>query len=105
VTPRRPSIVIPVALAVAMVVLLAVDHFRQTQPIAVILSSLSLTAALARLVVTQRETNTLLERSRRAALTDALTGLPNRRALLHDLDAAQARGAQALQSINDDNGF
>jgi two-component system, cell cycle response regulator len=54
-------------------------------PLAVALSALALVAVMARLMLTFRDNVTILRASRGEALTDALTGLGNRRALARDL--------------------
>jgi two-component system, cell cycle response regulator len=54
-------------------------------PVAVTLSALSLVAVMARLMLTFRENVAMLRTSRDEALSDALTGLGNRRALARDL--------------------
>ena len=54
-------------------------------PLAVALSALSLVAVMARLMLTFRENVAMLRTSRDEALTDALTGLGNRRALAREL--------------------
>ena len=56
-------------------------------PVAVALSALSLVAVMARLMLTFRENVVMLQTSRSEALTDALTGLGNRRALARELAA------------------
>jgi two-component system, cell cycle response regulator len=57
-------------------------------PLAVALSGASLVAVMARLVLTFRENVAMLRISRTEALTDALTGLGNRRALAAELERA-----------------
>ena len=51
----------------------------------------TLVGVIVRMALTYRENLTLLEGTRREALTDALTGLSNRRRLLLDLDEKVAR--------------
>ena len=55
-----------------------------------VLAVATLAAVIVRMVVTFRENIELLDSSRREALTDALTGLRNRRALMGDLEDAAA---------------
>ena len=59
----------------------------------------TLAAVIVRMAVTFRENIELLDSSRREALTDALTGLRNRRALIGDLEDggrwSRRRGARS----------
>ncbi len=75
-----PAVVLPLSF-----VLLALDHVHRLSPSAVWLTAGAATAAIVRLVLSQQE---LLELAtlRREALTDDLTGIANRRALLADLE-------------------
>jgi diguanylate cyclase (GGDEF)-like protein len=67
-------------------------------PVAVALATASLVVVGVRLWMTFRENVAMLDHSRREALTDALTGLGNRRALIADLHAGvqEATGADPL---------
>jgi diguanylate cyclase (GGDEF)-like protein len=56
-----------------------------TTPVAVGLAAASMLAVGVRLALTFRDNLTMLARTRTEALSDALTGLGNRRALTHDL--------------------
>jgi two-component system cell cycle response regulator len=60
----------------------------QLSPVAVILATATVLAVCARLMLTVRENLAMLVGSRRLALTDPLTGLSNRRALMEDLELA-----------------
>jgi diguanylate cyclase (GGDEF)-like protein len=71
---------IPVLASIGALALLALDHTRPLHPIAVVLAIGTIVVAIARLIVTFREATSLAD-SHRLALTDELTGLPNRRAL------------------------
>lgn len=76
--------------------------------IALILASGTIVLVLARTTLSFRENAQLLEASRSEALTDALTGLPNRRKLLLDLqdELERARnGEPRTLAIFDLNGF
>jgi diguanylate cyclase (GGDEF)-like protein len=67
--------------------------------------TVSLVLVVARLGVTFRDYASVLAGSRREALTDAVTGLGNRRRLVADLDAAVASGEDAVVAIFDLDGF
>ena len=86
--PGPGSIVLPIALATAVIGLLAVASFLPVGVAAVGLGVASLLAVLARLAATFRLNTRILASSRQEAITDALTGLPNRRSLMADLSRA-----------------
>jgi diguanylate cyclase (GGDEF)-like protein len=69
------------------------------------LAAAALIVGIARAGLTFAQNLRLLERSRREALTDGLSGLPNRRALMRDLDRVLADGAHAAIVFFDLDGF
>ncbi|MFN2471636.1 MAG: diguanylate cyclase domain-containing protein [Gaiellaceae bacterium] len=75
-----------VAFALVAVGVLIYDHFDRVTLLAVILSAATLAVVLVRLALTFRENLALVAASREEALTDALTGLGNRRALLAEVE-------------------
>lgn len=76
--------VLPGAVAGAAIALMVVDHYTRASGVAIWLAAAALVVCVARAGITFRENIA-------QAVTDALTGLPNRR-LFHDrLDAAVAR--------------
>src|SRR3954452_4688913 len=81
------------ALAIATMVLAGLTH---AQPLTFILAAAALTAALARAMLMLGENFRLLATARAEALTDKLTELPNRRALVHDLEEAAAHAPHTL---------
>ncbi|MDQ2630370.1 MAG: diguanylate cyclase [Actinomycetota bacterium] len=83
-------ILVPIAMAVTGVALLAAGSFVHIGPAAVALGVACLAAVLARLVITFDQNRRVLAASREEAVTDALTGLANRRALMADLERVMA---------------
>jgi diguanylate cyclase (GGDEF)-like protein len=63
------------------------DHFYRVNPVALIAASLGLAAVIARMALTFNEHLAMLRTSRIESLTDQLTGLGNRRALMQRLEA------------------
>ncbi|HEY6144842.1 MAG TPA: HD domain-containing phosphohydrolase [Solirubrobacterales bacterium] len=81
-------IVAPIAMAAVGVALLAVGSFTPIGAAAVALGVACLAAVLVRLVITFDQNRQMLVASRSEAVTDSLTGLANRRALMADLERA-----------------
>jgi two-component system cell cycle response regulator len=82
------AIVMPAMFALSALGLLICGWFLGLPPIAGILATLGLLAGVARARLTFAENLKYLRSSRGEALTDALSGLGNRRLLLQELDAA-----------------
>src|SRR3712207_4866994 len=80
-------IAVPLGFGLAGLALLVYASFRHLNALAVGLAAASLLAVMARLILTFRENVAMLRTSRDEALTDALTGLGNRRALARRLEA------------------
>jgi two-component system, cell cycle response regulator len=83
-------LVMPAAFAVSGLALLAWHTFERQNALALGLAIATLAAVIVRMAVTFRENIKLLASSRKEALTDALTGLRNRRAFMDDLEHAAA---------------
>jgi two-component system cell cycle response regulator len=81
-------LVLPSAFAIAAIAALVYEALWHKDPVAVVLAALTLLAATARAALIFRENLHMLERTTRESLTDSLTGLPNRRKLLADLERA-----------------
>ena len=81
---------LPLALAVICLALLVYDHFACVNLLAVALAATALVAVLVAPRAHVRQNMRMLQASRREALTDGLTGLRNRRALMNDLERALA---------------
>jgi two-component system cell cycle response regulator len=81
-------IVAPILMALVGVSLLATGSFVAIGATAVALGVACLLAVLARLVITFDQNRQMLAASQEEAVTDSLTGLANRRALMADLERA-----------------
>lgn len=84
----------PACIATVACSLLVVDHFSPLPTASILLAAATFAVALARLVWTLREVRSLALH-RREALTDDLTGLPNRRALFRELEVLTAAGERS----------
>jgi diguanylate cyclase (GGDEF)-like protein len=83
----RRRIVVPIAMAVTGIALLAIGSFVPIGAVAVGLGVACLAAVLARLLITFDQNTRMLAASQDEALTDPLTGLANRRGLMTDLES------------------
>ena len=91
-------LLMPSAFAVSGLALLGYHTIEPQNALALALAVATLAAVIVRMAVTFRENIELLDSSRREAMTDALTGLRNRRALIGDLENAAA-AATAEQPV------
>ena len=85
-TASAGSILAPIGFALFGLGLLVVGTLRHIDPLAIALATGSLLGVIVRLIITFRENVLMLRTSRSEALTDALTGLGNRRQLMRELD-------------------
>jgi diguanylate cyclase (GGDEF)-like protein len=88
----------PASIASLSCAILVADHFHRLPTESVLLAAAAFAAALARLVWTLREVRSLALH-RREALTDDLTGLPNRRALFRELEVLTAAGERSSRRM------
>ena len=84
-------VALPALFALSALGVLAYQAIAPVNAPAMALAMATLGAVIVRMALTYRENLHLLEGTRREALTDALTGLSNRRRLLMDLDELTAR--------------
>jgi diguanylate cyclase (GGDEF)-like protein len=82
----RPLLVVPASCALVGIGVLVYDHFHRLNLLALVLSTATLLAVVVRLATTFRENRRLYELTKEESVTDALTGLSNRRKLLVDLE-------------------
>jgi diguanylate cyclase (GGDEF)-like protein len=103
----RALLAVPAACALIAAGVLTVDHFARVNLLAIVLSLATLVCVLVRLGLTFHENGRLLQLTRSEAITDALTGLGNRRQLMRDLERALEPESTptALLVIYDLDGF
>ncbi len=93
--PTRPHVgwsmgLLPMFAGATAIVTLVHAALTHGSVLTVVLAAAALFTGIARAGLMLRENFTLLRSARHEALTDKLTELPNRRALVHDLEAACA---------------
>jgi two-component system, cell cycle response regulator len=103
----RRVLAAPLFLAAVCLAVEIQDHFVRVGALALAIASLGLIAVIARMALTFDEHLALLRVSRTESLTDALTGLGNRRALLERLGGAfrEPDGPSRLLLLFDLDGF
>ena len=102
------GIALPTALGAFALLLLVYDHFHRVHIVAVTMAGATLAAMLARFVLTFRTSQRLLVTRRNQAITDQLTGIPNRRALVSTLEHELRGGSRKrtlLLALFDLDGF
>jgi two-component system cell cycle response regulator len=101
----KPLLAAPALCGLLAIGILAYDHVEGVSGVAAGFAFATLVLVLARTALTFRDNGRLLDRNRHEAVTDALTGMGNRRSLLRDLESACADGRQAVLMIFDLDGF
>jgi diguanylate cyclase (GGDEF)-like protein len=102
--PPRPRIhgwsilIVPAASTTGALGVLAYDHFSRVGDAATVLALLTILTALTRTTLTFRDVRGLAE-SRRQAVTDDLTSLPNRRLFVERSNAGIADSRQTGESL------
>jgi two-component system cell cycle response regulator len=108
-TPALPGLTVlavPVLFATLALGLLVWNHYQSILAGSMFLASACVLAVIVRMALSFRENVVILRERTHEAETDALTGLPNRRSLLADLDeAVQASQTPAVLALFDLNGF
>jgi two-component system, cell cycle response regulator len=101
-----PLLVVPVAMALICLGVEVWDHFQRVETVSLVAASLGLFAVIGRLAFTFKEYLALLQVTRTESLTDALTELGNRRALVRRLDDYfHEKPGEALLLLFDLDGF
>lgn len=106
-TPRLDGVATllpPIAASGCAVGVLVYGNTASIEPLAIVLATVALVAALGRTASGYR-TMAELARSRHEALTDDLTGLANRRMLFRSLEETLADGRPAALALLDLDGF
>jgi two-component system cell cycle response regulator len=102
-------IAIPAAAAMVAICIQAVERFATAPTAAAVISLFTLVAVVVRLVLSLRESQGEIRTRVQESRTDELTGLPNRRALMLDLERAITRppatGCLWLLALFDLDGF
>jgi two-component system, cell cycle response regulator len=103
----RPLLAVPACCALLATGILVYDHFNRINLFALLLAAGALLLVVVRLAVTFAENRRLFDLAKHESVTDALTGLSNRRKLLRDLESRleDRHGHPTLLMIFDLNGF
>lgn len=88
---------VPTAAALVAIALQAYDHWVRVSTVAAMLSVVTLVGVALRMALSFRANRRLLESAQDKALTDALTGLGNRRRLMTNLVPAAAMGPRSAE--------
>jgi two-component system cell cycle response regulator len=103
--PGLAALAVPAGFAVVALAMVVYATAADFGALAVALAAESLVCVIARFVLTFRSYLGVLRDTEYEAMTDALTGLGNRRALGTDLELAVAAGQDTLLLLFDLNGF
>ncbi len=103
----RALLAVPIGAALAATGLLVWDHFDRMNLLALGLATAAVLLVVVRLIVTFRDNRRLFDLTKHESVTDALTGLSNRRKLVVDLDTrlGAEEVAPVLLMIFDLDGF
>src|SRR4051794_23865159 len=93
--PLARVFVFPAVFTTLALGVLVFDHFHAVNTLAVVLAAIAISLAVARMALSFFDNLRMLRRARHDSLTDALTGLPNRRAFIDALERLVADGGPA----------
>jgi two-component system cell cycle response regulator len=106
--PLARVFVFPAAFTSLALGILVYDQFHAVNTLGVLLAATAIALAVARMALSFFDNLRMLRRARHDALTDALTGLPNRREFMESLERALDGGREAeprLLALFDLDGF
>ena len=98
-------LVAPALFAIMALGVLVYDHFDRVHGLALALSSGAIALVIARMALTFQDNMRQLSERAEQALSDALTGLGNRRKLYSDIERLSREGEASLLVLFDLNGF
>jgi two-component system cell cycle response regulator len=98
-TESWKTLTLPTFFALVSLTLLVYDHFVRINVVAIALASAAIGMVIVRAVLTFRERVRLLETTLEESLTDALTGLGNRRRFVSDLEERLAHRSTMLALV------
>jgi diguanylate cyclase (GGDEF)-like protein len=90
--PLARVFIFPAVFTTLALFVLVFDHFHGVNTLAVVLAAGAIALAVARMALSFFDNLRMLRSARHDALTDSLTGLPNRRAFMDDLAGLLASG-------------
>jgi diguanylate cyclase (GGDEF)-like protein len=95
----RPLLATPLACGLIGLGIFTYDHFHRLNFLAASIAGATIVAVIFRTGMTFRENSRILDLVRNHSVTDALTGLGNRRKFVNDLDRILADGASAERHV------
>ena len=106
--PLARVFIFPAVFTLIALGILVYDQTHSVNTLGVVLAATAIALAVGRMALSFVDNLRMLRRARHDALTDALTGLPNRRAFMEALERALEGGAQAeprMLALFDLDGF